>query len=411
MEHIGNSGTYQAVSLVRAIANTESGTKRTPKQPRERCKGFIYETAQFPAEMNLLLKDLNSAAEQLWERLRKLDVMELSISDYNKRYFGEILRDLKASLQLHCYILAYALKEIRLPYSEVVFVDYGGGTGLLALMAKELGIGTVIYDDIYDVSCHDARVIAESIDQQAEYYVLGDIDDLVRFVESKSIFCNAIASYDVIEHIYDVEAFLRKLVHLSREQLTVVMSSGANSLNPLTNLHLKRAQMNVEHRDREPKWGDKPRDCHRAYIKVRKEIIYCYLRECGHNLPENEIWGLAQRTRGLSEKDICKAMSEYLKTGNLTYRPSHPTNTCDPYTGNWEEHLLDPYALASVLAQSGFRTQVLIGFYGDPRNAFKKSLAHILNLAITALGQNGIRLAPSYTLYGVREVQARQSAH
>jgi SAM-dependent methyltransferase len=329
--------------------------------------------------------------------------MELSISDYNRRYFGDILRNLKASLQLRCHILACALAEIRLPYSDVVFVDYGGGTGLLALLAKELGVGTVIYDDIYDVSCHDARVIAESIDRRAEYYAQGDIDDLIRFVESKSISCHAIASYDVIEHIYNVEAFLRKLIHLSYGQLTIVMSSSANSLNPLINRRLKHIQVTVENRDREAKWGNKLRDCRRAYVKVRKELIHCYLRERGVDLPENEIWELAQRTRGLMEKDIYAAISEYLKTGNLPYRPNHPTNVCDPYTGNWAEHLLDPYALALVLTQSGFRTQVLAGLYGDRGNAFEKLPAQILNSAIRALGQHGLRLAPFYTLYGVRD--------
>ena len=39
----------------------------------------------------------------------------------------------------------------------MVLIDYAGGVGDLSLLAKELGIGTVIYNDISDELAKDAR--------------------------------------------------------------------------------------------------------------------------------------------------------------------------------------------------------------------------------------------------------------
>ena len=38
-----------------------------------------------------------------------------------------------------------------MPLNKFTFIEYGGGTGLLSLLAKECNIGTVIYNDIYDL--------------------------------------------------------------------------------------------------------------------------------------------------------------------------------------------------------------------------------------------------------------------
>ncbi|MBA7485996.1 hypothetical protein ES707_21548 [subsurface metagenome] len=65
------------------------------------------------------------------------------------------------------------------------FLDYGSGSGMLYLLAKQLGIGTVVYNDIYDVSCHDAKIIAKSIGNEADYYVQGNIDDVIIFFRKK----------------------------------------------------------------------------------------------------------------------------------------------------------------------------------------------------------------------------------
>lgn len=357
---------------------------------------FIYKFARLPKEPELLM-NINSAANRLYEKLKGLDVTSLDISDYNRRYFGDYLKYVQNILQKYSYILAWSVASANCPLTEFVFLEYGGGSGVLSLLAKELKLGTVIYNDIYEVSCKDAKFIGESIGNQADYYVKGDIDDVICLLRKNSISCNAIASYDVIEHIYNIEDFLRKLHFISDKSMNVVMSSGANTFNPFIRRIEMKHQIECEYKDREKKWGHKERDCLTAYLKVREKLI----TKCAQNLTKEQVEKLARATRGMIESDIVKCTEEYIKTEQFPQEPNHPTNTCDPYTGNWAEHLMDIYHLRDILSKSGFHVEILSGYFGYNENSLKSRLySDFLNLIIYNFKEQGIRCAPFFTIYG-----------
>jgi len=355
---------------------------------------FMYKYGRLPKD-RILLTNINSATNKLFDKLRALDVKSLNISDYNKRYFASKLGRLLSYLQLYSYILAWSVVESNVPLNKFVFLDYGGGSGILSLLAKESNIGTVIYNDIYEVSCKDARTIGESIGNQADYYVQGDIDDVIDFLTKNGINCNAVASYDVIEHIYDIEHFLRTLNKLSNDSLTIFMSSGANIFNWRIRRSLMKRQYEVEHYDRVKEFGHKERDTTRAYLKIRIEIISKYTDK----ISENEVKRLAISTRGMILSDIQKCVDTYLETKQFPKGLEHPTNTCDPYTGNWMEHLMDPYYLQKVLTEEGFRVQILSGFYGAKENRVKRIVAKTLDIYISTFEKSGIKVAPFFSIY------------
>ena len=62
---------------------------------------------------------------------------------------------------------------------------------------------------------------------------------------------------------------------------------------------------------------------------------------CPVDLPSRDLECLARQTRGLNRTDIERAVQSFLETCRMPM-PRHPTNTCDPYTGNWQEQLIDP---------------------------------------------------------------------
>jgi hypothetical protein len=366
---------------------------------------YAFKFAKLPNRQNELLQEIDITATRLAEKMERLNLEVLNISDYNKKYFGDFLNNIRKALQLRTYLLAWSMQNINVPKSDIVFVDYGGGSGLLSILAKEYGIGTVIYNDIYDVSCRDAEIIATALASKADYYVEGDIDELISFIKSKQLSCSAIASYDVLEHIYDVNEFLPKLGELSDGNLNILMASGANIMNPSINKVLEKKQVYLELQDREPAWGSKNRDSLRSYLSIRKNIITEFLTQENRSLPAGIIDELASRTRGMIKKDIEKAMSHFLQTGQLPEYPAHPTNTCDPYTGNWAEHLMDPYDLAGILKKAGFDSSIIRGYYGDSNHPAKKAAGRMLNFAITSLGKKGIRFAPFFGLYGRKKAK------
>jgi len=346
-----------------------------------------------------VLGDINAAAERLYVKLVDLNINLLEISDYNKKYFGEYhIKHLRSALQRYSYLLAWSVGYSDVPLDRFVFIDYGGGPGTLSLLAKELGIGTVVYNDIYDISCRDARVIAHAVKDDADYYIHGDIDDLIDFLKQNTISCNAIASSDVIEHIYDIESYLRKLSTLSETSLSVVMATTANSLNPIIKRQRMRMHMDVEYKDREKIRGWKERDSLRSYLSIRKELVSQY----ASSLSGEEVDRLARATRGLIVSDIEKCVKEYLETGRIPRKPDHSTNTCDPYTGNWAEHLMDVKRLRQVLCDEGFKVSIMSGYYGTPISVIKKLIGSFLNPLISMLGEHGRILAPFYTVYARR---------
>ena len=354
---------------------------------------FLYTPAHLPKDHELLF-GINGAAQRLYDKLKNLTVDSLNISDYTKKYVNNHIRALERTLQKYSYILAWALSGTR---NVFTIADYGGGSGILSLLAKEYRIPTVIYTDIYDVSCRDAKTIGEALHLTADYYVNGDIDTVISFLKTHSLSCDAVASYDVIEHIYDIEAFFTQIPHLSQQSLTVVMASGANMFHPLIRKHIMKKQREIELKDREKEWGHKERDSLRAYSTLRKEIIRNYAF-----LPEEKVQILARATRGMIEPAIKACVDIYVKTGYVP-QVAHPTNTCDPYTGNWAEHLMDPYHLRDLLSREGFKADVLPGYYGHYEQSIKQLIGRILNGCIYYAGKQGIRLSPFFTIYGKRE--------
>jgi hypothetical protein len=91
-----------------------------------------------------LLKDINLAASRLFNKLKYSDANSLCISDYNKRYLGEHLERMRYTLQKYSYILSWSVASTNVPLNKFVFLDYGGGIGILSLLAKEFKVGTVI---------------------------------------------------------------------------------------------------------------------------------------------------------------------------------------------------------------------------------------------------------------------------
>lgn len=363
---------------------------------------YMYPNAILPADASLI-REVDLAAERLAKKLTDLDLSGLGISEYNQRYLGDTLLVLVNSLQTYSYLLTCSLAHKRSLFNEFVLVDHGGGIGILSLLAKELGIGTVIYNDIYDVSCSDARLVARAIGCEADAYICGEIDDLLCFLRRSGISADAIASNNVIEHIYDIETFLKKLRWLSHDSLCVVFASSANAHNPRIRKQLRKRHFHDEYTDRQSIWGHKERDSLRSHLGIRREIISVL----DPSLPAEVVERLAKATRGLKREDIIQCVEEYERIGRISYRSDHPTNTCDPYTGNWSERLMATEYLKAILSHEGFDVQILSGYYGFSDRLYKQMIRGTLNGFLSVLKSKGLLLAPYYVIYAHRNILSK----
>lgn len=336
---------------------------------------------------------IHSAKTRLHKRLQKLDLKSLGITEYSQRYLGDKIDDLSGTLDLYGHLLALCFSNSSLPLQRSVFVDYGGGSGVLSYLAKELGIGKVIYIDIYKESCNDVEILSNALNLSLDHILYGDVDELISFVQENLITINSIASYDVLEHIYDVENHFKRLSSLGY-QFRIVYASGANNENPRIVQALRRKQKLIEYQNRERAWGHKERDSLLAYHDLRKEIIAAYSPE----LDSDEIAQITERTRGLIVADIKKCIDEYRAKGYITYLNDHPTNTCDPYTGNWCEHLMRIEWLENILTKSGYTVDTMSGYYHLSSPTLKAFIARVLNTSIYLLGRRGLTIAPYFII-------------
>ena len=348
---------------------------------------------------NEIHQQILAAEVRLTDKLVHLDIQSLEISEYNQKYLAGKMENLTAVMELYGRLLYLCLKDRNTNLKDFVFVDYGGGTGLYALLAKELGVGTVIYNDIYDVSCMDIGVLSKALRLDLEHIVTGDLEKLLKYLDEQAISVNTISSYDVIEHVYKVESHFEQLRVMKGDSLRIVYASGANIENPGFVKAVTKTQLQVELENREKQWGHKERDSLQSYLDIRKEMIEAYAPE----LDVEAVRKLAQATRGLIKQDIEKCVEEYRQKGSITYQMDHPTNTCDPNTGNWCEHLMDLNWLKQFVEKQGFQVEMLAGTYSTSGSLPKKLIKILINTFIRVLGRKGMTLSPYYILYANRD--------
>jgi len=209
-------------------------------------------------------------------------------------------------------------------------------------------------------------------------------------------------AHDVIEHIYDVKKWFSEIQN-QYPSLKVICTSHANKYNPLINRKLANIHKRMEFTNRNREWGTKERDQTESFLIIRENII----KNFNPLLQPMEVKTLAIKTRGLIKADIEKELTNYSLNKTITYSPNHQSNTCDPYTGNWSEQLIDLKELKKFLTKLGMNPIVQPGFYIDNKGSFMvRKLKLVANYLIYLLGFQGLYLSPYYVIISKEKVTA-----
>lgn len=336
---------------------------------------------------------INNAIEKVSSKLKNLDIDQLHISDYNKRYLNDYKDNLSFFMPIYKNLLEKVLNKLSKPINESTFVDYGGGCGILTFLAIELGFQKVIYNDIYEVSTEDVKIISKEIGLKVDYFVTGDISDFTDFLKQNSLKIDILCSFDVLEHIYDLENWFAKVSEISKP-FSIVFMTSANCSNPIVHRKLKKIHHKAEFVGSKKQKGWKERDAILPFFEIRKKII----AENFQNLEDQKIERLATITRGLFGQDILQYAQDALTTNTFKDSISHPTNTCDPFTGNWAEHCIEPNYLKNLIENSTTFVKFTNSFYTYSNNKMLNIPKIIFNFLMKILGKENLFFSPSYTL-------------
>jgi len=343
---------------------------------------FIYRYAHLPAKRKELVIEANAAAARVHDRLISAGVPGPQMDEYYRaRFYKRDLQNLVGKLRNCTYHVVWAVADSHKAVNDVSLVDHGGGLGLIGLLAKEMGVGRVIYNDIDPKFVQAAQGIARMAGAEADQYIVGDVDCLVETLGDDEI--DVLVSYDVLEHIYDLDEFFATLCSARCCPRVLCMSSGANMFNPRY-LH------------------------HVIPIQRGRELLNCckriaIIRDCISDLTEEELVLLCRKTRLLVRSEIQSVTKRYLddkkmvlpqKMGANAYDPFR-SNTVDPETGWWAEHLLNPFYLAEQLRKYGFTAMIRPGPQ-DGRSAILNPLIRIAGATVSLF------FAGFYTVSAVR---------
>lgn len=327
--------------------------------------------------------EMEQAALALAERLGQIDYQKLPISDYNKQYIGRLKPALSYYMLIYADCLYRGTALARTPLSSLTFVDYGGGSGFLSILAKELGVGKIIYIDLNPQSVETIRILKKETGLGPDVILHGDSSKLAEWCKTEKVIPGLLVATDLIEHVYRLDAFFEDLMQVNNE-MQMIFTTASSPFNPYVKWKLRRLMKGCETGSLESP----------NYYTQRKQFI----RE---NYPrfstaEIELW--SRKSRGMTFDDLRQAIRQ-----NALPEPEDPYNTCDPTTGNWTERIL-PVRVYKSLAPSGYSLHIKKGFYNEKRtHPILGWICKGINFLIRHTGKAGLGFAPFILLLYTRE--------
>ena len=335
------------------------------------------------------------ATREIQKKALALDVNALALPPYAATYLGKIFTQLPAVLRKQSYLLEHAICATGDP-GRTVLVDHGGGMGIMSLLARHAGVGHVIYNDINPISCSAAQLLADKLGAKAHDYVCGGIPHLQEFLTDQQLNVSALTSSNVIEHVYDLNHFAEMLSNLGNPDLTLAMATNIVDEN-----RRRRRRFMAYHRKLEQRGRGTGSP---SYLSIRDKLI----RSHAPTLGDDCVRQLASRTRGQAKDDILRVVNRFLSDKALPPEPEHPTNTCDPESGDTCDRLLPAAQLAAPFERVGFHVRILSGFYApDGRASLDRFARKSANLAIRMMGRHGLAISPFLTIHAQRMLIAQ----
>lgn len=338
--------------------------------------------------MKIKINFFEKEAKDLADQLHAIDYTLLPISDYNKEY---LKRQEKAYLYYtricgHC--LATSFTTLLHPDRAFTLVDYGGGTGLLSMMAKKIGVERVIYIDLNPQSVETVKVMKEQTGLGPDVILEGDSDTLAAWCAEQKIKPDLLIGLDVIEHVYNLEKFFADLTGINK-QMEMKFTTASNPLNVRKKRKLQKLMAEYE------KGGNASPN----YYELRKE----YLAQVNPGYSPEELEKVATATRGLTFDDIHKILYQ----GRMSREQAEalpcfkdPYNTCDPRNGNWMERILPLKEYEDLLKSCQYSLELGNGFYNaDRKNPLTSLATKLINYFIMRANIYGLLVAPFVVLH------------
>lgn len=293
------------------------------------------------------------------EMLRHIDYDSLCISDYSRNYIKRMLPVMDYYTDIYNRCLDDMLRRVGKPASEVCIVDYGGGHGFFSILAKQRGVGSVVYIDYNPKASETVSAVANKVGIGPDIVLTGDSATLRDWCKCNCVSPDALMGMDVIEHIYRLDSFFADVYDMN-PKIRMLFTTGSTPYNPIVVHRLHRFMEMDEYGD-----GDFV-----GFLELRCK----YIVKKFPSMDDRTLDRWAKCTRGLKYSDIEAAVSN-----GSPFDVGDAYNTCDPVTGSWTERILPIRTYRNYAKCHGALVKVDKGFYNAHRNGIKGLLSQGLN--------------------------------
>lgn len=294
--------------------------------------------------------------------LHEIKLRDFDISAPSRKSLKRLLDASQYYLDIYCTCLDRVLASCSKSPDAVTLVDYGGGHGLLGIMAKRVGFARVVYVDNSADSVQTVRQLSQKLGTSPDEILQGDAETLRMWCEQHSVKPDALVAIDVIEHIYILDEFFASLHALSPD-IKMVFTTASTPFNKRVARGLHKAMERDE-------LGTTLK---KGFWKMRRD----YIKEHNADMSDRELDFWADNTRGLIFDDVIRAVESH--SPNLL-RDKY--NTCDPRTGSWTERILPVDDYRELLSPYDFTLTVLPGRYNHYRRGPKAWFSRCYNKRI-----------------------------
>lgn len=333
--------------------------------------------AVFLKEADELSSFINDKANELFAALKNLKADSLGENDHwNDYFFNHHLGNrLFFSIQNSAHILYESIKICGKPFTEITAIDYGAGLGTLFMLGGKLGVKRFDYNDYLPEWEKTAKLVCEKIGSSIKSYITGDINAVIDFAAKENVQYDIVVSRNVIEHIYSLDEFYKAL-HQHNSSAVVYSTTTANYHNPVM------------------KW-------YHIYIHKKFENAYRHqrineIKKLHPSFSEEQLNKAAEITRGKGQADFNIAVEKLFKGEFIAKDETLRSNSCDPVTGVWNEHLLTKNEYQHIINKAGFKMMYTTGYWDTHyQSGIKNLTGKFFNQLIKIAGkQNGVIFSP-----------------
>jgi 16S rRNA G527 N7-methylase RsmG len=216
-----------------------------------------------------------------------------------------------------------------------VYADIGAGIGLNGILAIYNGVREIHAIEMDDHRYVSLQLIVEKLGLKDRVHL--QTTDVLKANLAKNSLDGGMSA-EFLEHISDLKGFYRVMNSWLKPGASFYARTGANGRSWEKKRSFPKAWEFLDKR----------------YQPWREEII----RNVWPDAKPEDVKQIRDRTRGYIQAEIEAAVREFRDSGKMP-RDRRPCPPRDPYTGQYMERLMDPFATARDIDSVGFRTKVL----------------------------------------------------